>query len=149
MTIGATAEAAPGSASPAPTDPAGTAVTAPTKGATSALASGVTITAPKSAQRDKLTAITVSLPARVAAVEGRLLVARKTAELMAVIPVKGNALAPSSAKGGYAFAAYNLAAVSGHNALQLVILPHRAGQLQFRVVIDSAADRLGRRGAAG
>ncbi len=113
--------------------------------ATPHLASGVTVAAPKHAQREQLTAVTVGLPQNVAAVEGRLLVARKTAELMGVVPANGNALRPASVKDGYAFAAYNLAPISGHNAIQLVVLPHRAGQLQVRVVIDSAADRSGHR----
>jgi CSLREA domain-containing protein len=137
LTLGAPGDAGAASSKPAaaPADPA----------AAQLATSGVTVSAPTHAQRDRLTAVVVGLPANVAAVEGRLLASRKTAELMGVVPAKGNALRPASVKGGYAFAAYNMAAVNGHNAIQLVVLPHRAGRLQVRIVIDSAADRSGHR----
>ncbi len=103
---------------------------------TTAASSNVSVDMPAHAQKNLLTAVTVNLPRNVAAVEGRLLVANGVAELMGVVPVKGTALRPASVKGGYSFAAYNLSAVSGHNALQLVVLPNRSGTLQLRVVID-------------
>src|SRR5262249_7753776 len=117
----------------------------PTIQATSTAPLTVTVNMPARAQKNLLTALTVNLPAKVAAVEGRLLVAKGVADLMGVAPVKGTALRPSSVKGGFSFAAYNLSSVSGHNALQLVVLPHRSGSLQLRVVVDSAADKYGHR----
>src|SRR3954453_6581891 len=118
---------------------------APATGQATSTSVKYTVVTPARAQKNLLTALTVSLPGNVAAVEGRLVVDKAAAELMGVVPVKGTALRPASVKGGYAFAAYHLSAVSGHNALQLVVLPHRTGSLQMRVVLDSAADGAGHR----
>src|SRR4051794_4213296 len=68
----------------------------PKAAAAGTLASRVRMTAPKHALRDRLVAVTVALPARVAAVEGRLLLAKGTAELMGVVPAKGSALRRST-----------------------------------------------------
>jgi CSLREA domain-containing protein len=116
--------------------------------ATTGSAPGVTVSVPRHATRNLLTAVTVSLPRNVAAVEGRLLVAKNVAVLMGVAPAKGIAMRPASVKGGYSFVAYNLSPVGGRNALQLVVLPHKAGILQLRVTIDSMADKQGIRLAA-
>jgi CSLREA domain-containing protein len=104
-----------------------------------------TVSTPAHAQKNRLAAVTLNLPGNVAAVEGRLVVDRSVAALIGVVPVKGTALRPASVKGGFSFVAYRLSAVSGHNALQLVVLPHRTGSLQLRVVLDAAADAAGRR----
>ncbi len=113
--------------------------------ANAATSSGVTVSVPQHAQRNLLTAVLVNLPRNAAAVEGRVLVAKNVAELMGVVPVKGTALRPASVKGGFSFAAYNLSPVGGNNALQLVVLPYKAGRLQLRVVINSMADKAGSR----
>src|SRR4051812_42995533 len=92
VALGASVDAAPTATPPSPartatpTDPA----TAPKTAAAATLASRVGVTLPKHAMRDRLVAVTVALAGRVAAVGGRLPPEKGTAELMGVVPAKGN-----------------------------------------------------------
>jgi CSLREA domain-containing protein len=127
------------------------AAVAPVAAAAPALAQNVSVSVPRSATPGRLTTVTVKLPASVAAVDGRLLVAAGTAELIGVAPVGGGSgLRPEQVKGGYAFGAYNLRPTAGSTIVRLVVNPLTAGHLQLRVQIDSTADRAGSRlGFAG
>ncbi len=101
---------------------------------------------PASAEPGRTVALTVRLPGDVAAIDGRVLMAPGAAELLGVAPVGGGtAFRPVEGRGGSAFGAYGLRAVGGQTIVRLVLVPLRAGELQVRVAIDAAADRLGRR----
>lgn len=101
----------------------------------------VSVDAPRVAQLDRLTAVTVRLPAKVAAVEGRLLVRRGAAEVVGIAPVGGGtAFRPVEIETGAVFGAYDLRASNGSTVLDIVIVPRQAGQLQIRLAVDSAAD---------
>ena len=117
--------AAPMAAAASPTDAAAPpTVTPPVSRPTS----GVTVDAPKHAQRDRLTAVTVNLPLKVAAVEGRLLVAQGLRG--ADGRRSGQGQRASSVVGQGRLRVRRLQPrrpSSGHNALQLVVLPHRTG----------------------
>lgn len=117
--------------------------------ATAAQAVGVSV--PRSGTPGLLTEVTVTLPRSVAAVDGRLLVGARTAELIGIAPVGGGTgLRPEAVAGGYAFGAYGLHPTSRGTILRLVINPLRAGALQLRVLIDATANAAGNRaGFAG
>lgn len=101
---------------------------------------------PSLVARDRATAITVRLPPRIAAVEGRLLIDPGAAEVIGVAPKGGGiAFRPIAVEGGAAFGAYGLRAVRGLTTLRLVLVSEVSDALQVRVVIDSAADAAGRR----
>jgi hypothetical protein len=76
------------------------------------------------------TAVTLQLPASVAAVEGRLLVNDDALEFIGVAPRGGGtALRPvETGQGVYAFAAYGLSSAKGRTTLDLVVFPKVAGQ---------------------
>jgi CSLREA domain-containing protein len=107
---------------------------------------GISVTSPAHAVPGRLTAVDVRLPANVAAVDGRLVVANDSVELVGVAPAgAGTALMPEAFAGGYAFAAYDLRPTHGRNIIQLVLDPQVAGAIDVRVQIDSAADAAGHR----
>ena len=119
---------------------------------TAAAAGPVSISAPAQADRGMATAITVTLPREVGAVDGRVLFGGKSVEVMGVVPVGGGtALRPVAFKGGggASFGAYGLKATAGKVRLQLVVVPKTSGRLNVRVVIDTTANRYGRRISAG
>ena len=108
--------------------------------------SKIVITLPTSVTRGRLTAARVSLPGSVAALDGRVLVSSKAAEVVGVaVPRKGISLMPVAIKGGYAFGAYNLRAAHGRTVVDVVLLPHKSGSIGIKVAIDSMADAHGRR----
>jgi hypothetical protein len=93
-----------------------------------------------------VTAIILTLPADVAAVDGRLLVAGRSAELLGVAPLGGGTgLRPAPFPGGASFGAYDLRPTGGAVHLALAVVPRTAGRLSLRVVVDSAATRNGHR----
>jgi CSLREA domain-containing protein len=135
--------AVPVSAAP-PVEPAVT-----TTGVTPAgtrLAGSVKVTIPRTARKDRLTSVRLTLPTSVGAIDGRLLIARRAATLMGVaIHGSGTAMRPVAIKGGYAFGAYGLAPRKGFLIIDLVVLPQRSGALDLQVIVDSAAARAGTR----
>ena len=120
-----------GSAAPPPTD---------------AASSRIVITLPTSVTRGRLTSARISLPGSVAALDGRVLVSSKAAEVVGIaVPRKGVSLMPVAIKGGYAYGAYNLRAYHGRTVVDVVLLPHKSGRIGIRVTVDSMADAHGRR----
>jgi hypothetical protein len=112
----------------------------------SAAGPGIRASSPTQAERGRLTAVTLTLPANTAAVDGRVLIPRGAAELMGVAPVGGGVgLRPVTFRGGAWFAAYDLRPTGGAVSVQLVLLPHRSGSLGVRVVVDTIAVATGRR----
>ena len=106
----------------------------------------VSVSSPASAQRGLATAITITLPADVAAVDGRLLFSGSSVEVVGVAPVGGGTvMRPVPFKGGASFGAYDLHPSGGKVRLGLVVVPQATGRLNVRVVIDAAATRAGRR----
>ncbi len=98
---------------------------------------------------DQSTAIRLTFPANVAAVDGRLLFDESSLELIGVAPVGGGTgLRPVSVKGGAAFGAYDLRATDGRVRIDLVVVP-TTRRLSARVVVESTASRTGRRLAVG
>ena len=138
VTAGAPVAAAPAVAPASVTD----GVTA----GSAALAGKVTVDAPRSARKDRLTRVRLTLPASVGAIDGRLLVARNAATLMGVaVYGAGTALSPVAVKGGFAFGAYGLKPRAGWLIVDLVLLPKRSGAIDLRVLVDSASSRTGSR----
>ncbi len=90
--------------------------------------------------------IRVTLPATVAAVDGRVLFDDSAVELLGVAPLgTGTALMPVTIPGGAAFGAYGLHPVARATVLRLVVIPDVGGRIQVRVLIDAIADPLGHR----
>ncbi len=116
-----------------------------------AASSRVTISLPTRVTRDKLASARISLPANVAAVDGRVLVSAKAAEVIGVaVSRRGVGLMPVAVTGGYAYGAYGLSATNGRTIVDVVLLPKRSGKLGIKVTVDSMADSKGRRiGTAG
>lgn len=101
---------------------------------------------PSQAQPGFSTAIEVRLPAKVGAVDGRLLFDGAALEAIGVAPAgDGSAFAPQSIQGGIAFGAYGLKPSNGATTLRLIVVPLVAGNIGVRVVIDAAANQAGRR----
>ena len=106
----------------------------------------VSVSAPSSITPGTLAAVTVTLPSSVAAVDGRLLFKKGSAEVIGVAPVgHGTAFSPVAITGGASFGAYGLRPTKGHTVLRFVLDPKVAGRLQVRVIVDSAANSAGRR----
>ncbi len=119
---------------------------------TAAAAGPISISAPAQAERGMATAITVTLPREVGAVDGRVLFAGKSVEVVGVVTVGGGtAMRPVAFKGGggASFGAFGLKATAGDVRLQLVVVPKSSGRLNVRVVIDTTANRYGKRISAG
>jgi CSLREA domain-containing protein len=103
-----------------------------------------TLSGPRQVSADALFAVTLRLPASVAAVDGRMSYAAEQAELIGVAPAGGGrAFRPVSESGGAAFGAFGLKATGELTALDLVVEPQREGRLQIRVVVDTATDANG------
>ncbi len=109
-------------------------------------APALSLALPSQVTLDASNAIMLHLPNSIGAIEGRVLVDSSVAELVGVAPAaSGTALSPVEIPGGYAFGAYGLRAKGGHNDLRLVFVPYAQGQIDVHVVVDAAANRLGRR----
>jgi CSLREA domain-containing protein len=113
---------------------------------TDAASSKVTISLPSTVTRGKLTMARINLPGSVAAVDGRVLVSTKAAEVVGVaVPRHAFSLMPVAVQGGYAFGAYGLRAAHGRTVIDVVLLPRKSGKLGIKVTVDSMADAKGRR----
>lgn len=120
----------------------GTVVSPPTEAATSK----VSILLPTRFTRNQLTNARIVLPGRVAAVDGRVLVSAKAAEVVGVaVPRKAFSLMPVTIKGGFAYGAYGLTASHGRTIVDIVLLPHLSGRIGIKVTVDAMADAQGRR----
>ena len=117
---------------------------------TEAASSRVIITLPVRVTRDRLTSARISLPGTVAALDGRVLVSSRAAEVIGVaVSRKGVSLMPVAIKGGFAYGAYNLRPYNGRTVVDVVLLPHMSGRIGIRITVDSMADAHGRRIATG
>ncbi len=111
-----------------------------------AAADGLVFSVPSRANTDTSFAVEIRLPARVAAVDGRLFFDTAAAEVIGVAPDRGGVgMTPMDIAGGVAFGAYGLTSSRSGTVLRIVVAPLAAGRLQFRAVIDAAADAAGRR----
>ena len=118
--------------------------------AVGAVTSDAAIDVPAKATLGAATALTLRLPGRVAAVEGRVMLDTKAAEFVGVAPLgNGQTFAPVAVPGGYSFAAYGLNSTNGHTVLRLVVAGNVDGLLQAQVLIDAAADSAGTRITVG
>jgi hypothetical protein len=105
---------------------------------------GLSVTAPTTGNLGELFALTIELPAGVAAVDGRVLVANDAADVIGVAPLgAGTAFRPEAGTDGFAIGAFGLTPTGDHTTLRVVIEPLRRGRLQLRVLIDTAADAQG------
>ena len=106
----------------------------------------VALEPPGDSTRGNAVALTLRLPASVAAVDGRVFVQKEATPMIGVAPLGGGqALTPIDTPNGYAFAAYDLRAIGGRTSVRLVFAPRVDGQPQVRVVVDAAATATGRR----
>jgi CSLREA domain-containing protein len=109
-------------------------------------ATPISIDAPATVAPEITTAVTLRLPDGVAAVEGRVLVDSSAAQLVGVAASSGGkSLAPTETAKGFAFGVYGMKASGTKNDVSLVLMPHVAGQLEIRVVVDAAANSAGQR----
>ncbi len=100
----------------------------------------IEVSVPRRATAGLLTAIRLTVPRQVAALDGRVLVDRRAATLMGVaIHGRGTALRPVAIRGGAAFGAYGLQARGRATVLDLVLLPRRSGRFTARVLVDAVA----------
>ena len=107
---------------------------------------GLAITAETGSEAGGSLAITLRLPANIAAVDGRVLFDTNLADLVGVAASgRGTALSPQEIPGGAAFGAYGLSATNGVTVVNVVLAPRAEGQIPFRVVIDGVADASGAR----
>ena len=107
-------------------------------------AEDATLNVPVTLEPDAATALTVSVPGSVAALEGRVMIDPDVAELIGVASLGGGqALAPVQVNDGYAFAAYDLRSAKGRTTLKLVVVAKSGGTLETRVLIDAAANAAG------
>jgi CSLREA domain-containing protein len=99
------------------------------------------------AQRGHATAVEFRLPKQVAAVDGRLFIDGASAEVIGLAPVGGgHAFLPEQiSPNEIAFGAYGLKPAHGQTVMRVILAPLVEGRLQFRVVIDAAADQNGNR----
>ena len=89
--------------------------------------------------------ITVSLPAQVAAVDGRIFLDTANASVAGVAALShGQALDPQQISGGFAFGAYDLSANGQQTRVRIAVVANGAGRLPFRIVVDDVADASGR-----
>src|SRR4051794_2300996 len=106
-------------------------VTAPAAGA-------ATLHAPPPARVGRPGALTLPMPSRVAAVEGRVLVSDGAAEIVGAAPAAGGrAYRPVDIPGGAVFGAFDLRPRAGHVVLRLVVEPQRTGRIELRVLVDA------------
>jgi CSLREA domain-containing protein len=105
-----------------------------------------TLVVPTHVEAGRTFAIEFRVPARVAAVDGRMFLDTSVAEVVGLAPTgRGTGMEPVEIAGGYAFGAYGLTPRDGSTRMRVVLAPHKDAQLQFRLVIDSAADAAGNR----
>ena len=122
------------------------AVSAPVATAAVPATTAVAVTLPRATSPERPFVVKLRLPSGASAVDGRVLVDPRVAELWGVAPVGGGtALHPEAIAGGYAFGAYDLHAVGGKTVVRLVLSAHTAGRLGLRVMIDAVASTAGRR----
>ena len=108
--------------------------------------SSLALTALAQADLNTSSAVQFKLPGNVAAVDGRLYFDADAAEFVGLAPVgKGEAFRPVDIPGGVAFGAYGLKSSGGQTTMRIVVAPLVAGHVEMRLVIDSAADKAGRR----
>jgi len=120
------------------------AITAPmvTAGASSQL----TLKATSGAQLDATTAVKLKLPRKVRALDGRAYFDQGALEFIGVAPANGGTtLSPVAIDGGVSFGAFDLKPSGRKTVLNLVVVPHKSGQIQLRIVVDSAANKYGTR----
>ena len=116
---------------------------------TAAAASAVRVSWPTAVVPGEATAIRLTLPRGVAAVDGRLLFRGAALELVGVAPRGGGTgLRPVTIPGGAAFGAYDLRSVGGAVSVDLVVVS-ATRRVDARVVVDSVASAAGRRLAVG
>jgi len=114
----------------------------PTLGASAQLS----LTVPASAAQDVATSVRLRLPGNVAAVDGRAYFDSGALEFIGVAPVRGGTVfAPVDIAGGVAFGAYDLRPKGRNAVLDLIVVPHRSGQIELRIMLDSVAARGGAR----
>ncbi len=107
---------------------------------------GLSLVVPAKVDPDASFSFEFRLPARVAAVDGRVLLDTSVAEVVGLAPVSGGtALAPVQIPGGVAFGAYGLNARHGRTTMRVVVAPQAEAQLKFRVIIDAISDATGNR----
>ena len=95
---------------------------------------------------NRTTAVQLTLPSSVAAVDGRAYFDSAALALVGVAPAgAGDAFAPVDISGGAAFGAYGLKPGRDGTVLNLVVVPYVAGTIQLTVVVDATADSQGRR----
>ena len=103
------------------------------------------ISAPRQVESGASAALTVTLPANVAAVDGRIFFDTSAAEVVGVSANKhAIALTPQQISNGFAFGVYGMAG-STATKLSISVSAFADGQLPFRVVLDSAGDASGHR----
>jgi CSLREA domain-containing protein len=100
------------------------------------------IVAPHQVESGSTAAITLKLPAGIAAVDGRIFIDTRFAELVGVSGRGATALTPQQFADGYAFGVYGLPASNA--AVTISVATNADGRLPFRIVLDSAADSTGR-----
>ncbi len=97
------------------------------------------ISAPRHVDSGTTAAITLRLPASVAAVDGRIFFDSSVAEVVGVSAGHhGTALTPQEIAGGFAFGVYGMDG-SGSARITIAVATSTDGRLPFRVVVDSAA----------
>jgi len=100
----------------------------------------LSINVPATVELGATAPITLSLPARVAAVDGRIFFDTNNADVVGVAAVgHGQALSPQQITGGVAFGAYDLHASGNKTVVRISLVGNAAGNLPFRIVLDSAA----------
>ena len=88
----------------------------------------------------------LTLPADVAAVDGRAFFDTNAMDLVGLAPVGGgHVFAPVDISGGAAFGAYGLKPGKSGTVLRFVVVPHASGSRTINVVIDSEANASGSR----
>lgn len=101
---------------------------------------------PKQAVPGTPVVVKLTLPVGTAAADGRVLFDVNAAEFVGVAPLGGGtALYPEAVTGGVAFGAYDLRSQRRGTTLRFILVPHVAGSLQVRVLVDATADAGGHR----
>jgi CSLREA domain-containing protein len=106
----------------------------------------VDIRVPRSVEPGTPFVVTLTLPGRVTAVDGRVLMDRRGLEVWGIAPLGGgSAFRPEPVAGGVAFGAYDLRPHDGQTVVRLVMAARRPGRSELRVIVDAMADRGGSR----
>jgi len=116
-----------------------------TAAAASASGAAVRVRFPATVHAGEATAIRLTFPRGVAAMDGHLLYDAAHLELIGVAPVGGGAgLRPVITANGAAFGAYGLRTMGGVVSVDLVVVS-RTSRVRARVVVESVASGTGRR----